>query len=83
MELPTRPIFEQPSLQHCLGPGTNGQRLLHSTLIRAKALSDYRLQSAKETQDLLVMPLPHRLSVHTGKICVPFFIEYFSGGANA
>ncbi|KAJ7379160.1 hypothetical protein OS493_017658 [Desmophyllum pertusum] len=63
----TRPIFEQPSLQYCLGPGTHGQRLLNSTLIRAKALSDPRLQSSRETQDYVVTSLPHRLSVHTGK----------------
>ncbi|XP_068741933.1 WD repeat-containing protein 87-like [Montipora capricornis] len=63
-ELP--PIFEQPSLHHALGPGTLGQRLLNSTIIRAKALSDCRLHSSQQTQDFIVSTLPHRLSFHTG-----------------
>ncbi|KAL9984788.1 hypothetical protein ACROYT_G007121 [Oculina patagonica] len=67
MDEQPRPIFEQPSLYRCLRPGNDGQRLLNSTLIRAKALSDSRLRSAKETKDFIVTSLPHRLSVHTGK----------------
>ncbi|XP_022786508.1 uncharacterized protein LOC111326716 [Stylophora pistillata] len=61
-----QPIFEQASLHLRLGPGNHGQRLLNSTLIRAKALSDSKLRTLKETQEFVVIPLPHRLSVHTG-----------------
>ena len=68
MDEKTPPIFEQLSLQHCLGPGTHGQRLLNSTLIRRRALSDFRLQSSKEARNFVVTSIPHRLSVHTGKI---------------
>ena len=63
-----QPIFEQASLHHCLGPDTCGQRLLNSTLIKSKTLSDSHLRTSRETQEFLVMSLPHRLSVHTGKL---------------
>ena len=79
MEEQTRPIFEQQSLHHCLGPGTHGQRLLNSTLIRRRAISDFRLQSSKKTRNFLVTSIPHRLSVHTGKIFLVLFMLSFLG----
>ena len=84
MDEKTPPIFEQLSLQHCLGPGTHGQRLLNSTLIRRRALSDFRLQSSKEARNFVVTSIPHRLSVHTGKIFMVLSDSslVFSGCAN-
>ena len=83
MQEQPRPIFEQPSLEYCLGPGIHGQRLLNSTLIRRRALSDFRLQSSRETRNLVVTSIPHRLSVHTGKMffCV-IHHNVFSGYSN-